>query len=368
MKILSTYLFKRTITINTIALFSIIILLLFMQATKYLEVVISKGLQLKYLFYISLLTMPSICNEVLPITVLISILTASQLMIKNNEMLIMQSSGLSPWKISKPIILVGLLGSFICLLFSLFIINYSYIKFLKLRDEIQNNFDIRIIGSNKFIQLTKYITIYIENAKSNGLLENILINNQTVNNEYTIYSKTARILKENYNLKILLNNGSLQKLDKVNKTVNFVNFDFYLLTIPQNKPEDSNYSRNSSRTLYLWELFYYNKLPFMKDLKVNNPKYYDLKKKDFILEINKRLNNVVLSLFFAVTAAFFLSRSTFNRNTSLLPIIKCTLTAGVVKVICISVLTVTSNLFLIVTCYTFIILAILYMIRKIRSL
>lgn len=368
MTILSSYLFKRVIIINTIALLGISILLLFMQATKYLEIVISKGLQLKYLLYISLLTMPSICNEILPITIFISILVAWQIMINNNEMLIMQASGLTPWKISKPVIIVGLLGSVICFIFSLFVINSSYIKFLKLRNEIQNNFNIRILGSNKFIQLTKDITIYIEKAKNNGLLENVLINNQTVDNEYTIYSQTARILTEKKILKILLNNGSLQKLDKINKTVNFVNFDFYVLTIPKNTSSSTHYIRDTSRSLYLWELLYYKKLSFMQSIQNENPQEYKKKVNDFILEINKRFNNVVLSLFFAVTVAFFLSRSTFNRRTQFLPIFKCILTTGIVKIVCISVLTVSSNLLIITTCYTFIIVTTFYMIKKIRSL
>ncbi|MGV3279102.1 LptF/LptG family permease [Rickettsiales bacterium LUAb2] len=361
---LSRYFFSKLIINTLIILFTTTVLLIVIQSTKFLDLIIGRGMPIKYLVYITITSMPSIWNELIPIATFISIIFTWQSLLNNNETVVMQSCGLSPLQISKPTLYIGLLSSFICLLFSLFIINTSYIQYVKLSREISNNFNIKIIGTNKFIQLTPEITLYVGNTLKDGRLTNVLIDNDTPEQEVTIYTNEATVVKEKNLLKLLLKKGSIQKLDKQTKATTFVNFDFYVLNVTP-KQKGTDVIRDSAKKMYLWELILFKKLKFVQDLQKNNLATYKQRVTSFTVEFNKRISNVILAISFSIIIAFFFSRSVFNRSMRFLPTIKSLLTCLIIKLFCVTILINTYNIYLIIVYYTLIILLDVYLLSKI---
>lgn len=346
-----------------IILFAISLLLLTLQATKFLDLIIGRGMPMKFLLYISFLSMPAAWNEVLPIGGFLSIIFTYHTLTSHNETVIMKAVGLTPFQIAKPSLIIGLVISFICFLFSLFIINYTFVSYLKLRSTLAQQFNLKIVGTNKFIQLTPNVTIYVGGSGKNGRMKNVLVDSEQPNEENTIYASYATIVKSHKSVKVLLQKGSLQKLDKKTNSLTFFNFDYYVLNVSQNIKHYKT-MRTTARSLYLWELIFYNHLTFMKNLKKYNPAAYKYKVKSFMVETNKRLVNIVLSFALAVIAAYFFSTFNFQRNQRYMPALKSIFSGVLLKVLCTTFLISSSSLIVIFTTYALIFLFIGYLLFR----
>lgn len=248
------------------------LLLTFLQGSKYVDLIVAKGLNPKYLFLMTFLTMPNIWNEVLPITLFVSILFAWYSLLHNHELVVLQTLGLDPFTMFKPMLCSGVVTSFICLLLSSTIISSSSLKYIELRNQLVNSFNVKVVDNNKFTQLTPSTTIYIGKNDKSGTLNNILINTLTKTKEYTIYAQHARVLKDNHQFKILLSDGDLQSSDLQTKAVNFMKFNFYLFSIPKPETPTIKDELSQPRVLSLPELLHYHHWPVIQNLP--NPKEF----------------------------------------------------------------------------------------------
>ena len=160
----------------------------------------------------------------------------SYLKLQNDkEIIVMQSAGISPFKISKPALLVALVSSIILFIISHFILPKTYTNFKELQDNIRNSEQKIILRDNVFININKYQTIFIGKVTKNNVLEEVFIQDKTDSlNLVEYFSKNGYVnIDRTINLRLI--KGTRVSTDKKGRST-ILNFDNYNIKVQ--KAED----------------------------------------------------------------------------------------------------------------------------------
>jgi lipopolysaccharide export system permease protein len=183
------------------SVFSIIIWTI--QGVNYLDFITKDGHSVKIYFYYSLLNLPKIIERILPFVFFISLFVQLHKYEKNNELSIFWTHGISQIKFLNILIIYSLIILFIQILISSIIspkaqdLARSFIR--------NSNIDYfpNLIKENKFLDISKNLTIYIDKKNNEKQFEKIVLNENFSNNDSIkikiINAKKGELFSENKN-------------------------------------------------------------------------------------------------------------------------------------------------------------------------
>ena len=222
------YFFSEFIRYFAVTLFALTSIIWTIQAVNFLDLVTDDGHAFRiYLFY-SFLTIPKIITKLIPFSFLIaSILTILKLE-KDNELIILWTSGLNKIRIVNLIFYISLIIMLFQLLMSTFITPETLNISRKLLKNSELQFVSSLLKEKQFNDTVKGLTIFVDKKNYDGTYENIFIKDEgklltKVSNESsTIFAKKGYV-DENEKTLILLN-GSIQKM-YTDRSVSIVKFE-----------------------------------------------------------------------------------------------------------------------------------------------
>ena len=236
--ILSWYIFKQTfknLFISTCVFVGIIWLT---QSFKSIKLIIDKGAGISEFFVLSAYSLPSWLLIALPFGTFAGCMISYLKLQNDKEILVMQSAGISPLKLSKPAFFAALLASTILFIISHFIMPKTYRNFKILQNEIRNNSQDFIIRDNIFIDINKNQTIFISKLNKINELEEIFIQDRSDPTSVVEIFSSKGILKYEDNLVLSMNNGTRISTDLKGRST-ILNFKSYDIEIKQDKNKKS---------------------------------------------------------------------------------------------------------------------------------
>ena len=222
------YFFYELFRYFTVVLFALTAIIWTIQAVNFLDLVTDDGHAFAIYFYYSILTIPKILTKLIPFSFLISLIITILKMEKDNELIILWTSGLNKIYIVNLIFKISILIMFLQLLMSILInpetLNYSR-KLLK-NSELQ--FASSLLKEKEFNDTVEGLTIFVEKERDNKIYENIFIRDdgevltKVSGNSSTIFAKSGYISDDEQNLILL--NGNIQKQED-DQSVSIINFE-----------------------------------------------------------------------------------------------------------------------------------------------
>ena len=222
------YFFSEFIRYFTVTLFALTSIIWTIQAVNFLELVTDDGHAFRiYLFY-SFLTIPKIITKLIPFSFLIaSILTILKLE-KDNELIILWTSGLNKIRIVNLIFYISL----IIMLFQLLMSTIITPETLNISRKLLKNSELQFVSSllkeKQFNDTLKGLTIFVDKKKNDGTYENIFIRDegklltQVSSGSSTIFAKSGYVNEDEKSL--ILFNGNIQRTEP-DKSVSIVKFE-----------------------------------------------------------------------------------------------------------------------------------------------
>ena len=269
-----------------VVLFALTAIIWTIQAVNFLDLVTEDGHAFKiYLFY-SLLTITKVLTKLIPFSFLLaSILTILKLD-KDNELIILWTSGLNKIHIVNLLLRISLLVMLLQLLMTSFITPKTLNFSRSLLKNSQLQFIPSLLKEKQFNDTIKHLTIFVEKKKNNGKYENIFIRDegniltQISSGSSTIFAKRAYVSKNEKSL--ILFDGNVQKLDDKG-SINIISFEQTQL----------NLSGLSTKTISDPKLQETSTMQILECLKTNNILGLNCGKhkneiKNAKIEINKR--------------------------------------------------------------------------------
>ena len=236
------YFFKEFLSLLTLIILSLACVVWAVQAVNFLDLVTEGGHSFNLYFSYTILGLPKIIARLLPFAFLIALCVTIIKFEKDNELIILWTSGLNKIKIVHLILLISILVT----LFQLIMSSTISPKSLFMSRGIIKNSDLSffpsLVKEKKFNDTVKGLTIFVESKKNNNLKNIFLRDDSDGSTSSTIIAKSGYVIKKGGYDFLILFNGIVQK-EKVKQ-----NEDNKISTINFTKTE-INLSKYASHTI-----------------------------------------------------------------------------------------------------------------------
>ena len=322
---INNFIFIKYVFLNILKLFLVISLVLtgivwLSRSLRYIDLIINKGLSLSSYFWFVSLIAPKILALLLPLISFVAIIYTYQRLKGESELLIMEISGLSKLFLMLPAILFGIIVALFLLFIEVYLSPSNYKTFKSFQSDLRNNFVMSTLEAGSFHNPIKGLTVYIDKASKDGVVENILIHD-TRNKEIesTILAKQGILTNLENKTKVVVFDGTRYVFNYKNKKTSILNFSKYEFQIITEKKETNRFKQVEERSIK--ELFY-------PDINISKKI-----KNEFLAEAHKRLSSPFLVLFMCSLGAFAILFGEFKRKTLITKIILCSFIAVMIQAI-----------------------------------
>ena len=230
------YIFHEFIRNFIVTLFAFAAVIWTIQAVNFLDLVTEDGHAFKIYILYSFLTITKVLTKLIPFTFLIASIITILKLERDNELIVLWTSGLNKIFIVNLIFRISILMMFVQLLMATTINP----KTLNISRTLLKNSELQFVPSllkvKQFNDTLKGLTIFVENKKVNGTYENIFIKDEgrvltkVSGGSSTIFAKSGYPTKDGKNL--ILFDGNIQKLNS-NGKIDIVKFEKTYLNIAE---------------------------------------------------------------------------------------------------------------------------------------
>ena len=221
------------------------------QAVNLLDIISEQGHGVKVYFVYTLLNVPKIFSKLLIFIYFITLFIILGKYVDNNEILVFWTNGI------KKIVFINFIGKLsilfliIQLILNLYIVPLTQnLKQDYLRNSSLNLFP-KLIQDKKFTNISKKMTIFVEENKKNGLLKGIYIKEELDNNESKIViAKNGKLVKNNDGYTFKLLNGKITNIDQRGSiNLNFKETTYELSKLKTNIRQENKLNETKSSIL-----------------------------------------------------------------------------------------------------------------------
>ena len=148
------------------------------RAVNFLDLIVEDGFMVTTYLYYSALNIPTIITRFIPLAFLLAIILSILKFDRQNEFVILWTSGLNKMKIVNLFFLISLFVTVTQIFLAVFIIPDTLNKSRSLLRSSDIKTISSIVKSKDFSDTFKYITFYVDEKKENGEMKNIVIRDE----------------------------------------------------------------------------------------------------------------------------------------------------------------------------------------------
>jgi len=304
-KTIYKYIFYEFTRYFAITLFTLAAIVWSVQAVNFLDLVTEDGHAFNVYFLYSLLTLSKVLTKLIPFSFLISATLTILKLEKDNELIILWTSGLNKIFIVNHLVYISLLVMFIQLILTSAINPTLLNESRTLLKNSKLEFVSSMFKEKQFNDTVEGLTIFIEKKTDDQIYKNVFIRDESTilssvgTKSSTIIAKSGYMSNDEKNLILL--DGNIQKLDEQNN-VNVVKFEktsFNLSDISTKSISEPKMQETS--TLRILECLQNKKIEF-HNCNLSEKTIMNLK-----IEINKRIGMPFFIPLIALICSFLLS-------------------------------------------------------------
>jgi len=234
MRILRTYLLKEHAGPFLISLGVFTGVLLLGNLVKLADLVVNKGVGLDYLLRFILYLVPFLCSYTIPMALLTAILLAFGRLGQDNELTAIRASGISLWRLTGPVVVVGLVMSLAMMSLNDRLIPWAHFASRRMLKEIGLRRPGTLFEAGTFIKEFKPYIIFVYRIDGNKLTKVRIYEPQPGRTTRTIIAERGEFVpvpeKQVVRLKLL--DGSSDEFDAQNPQTLYKSFfKTYFLTL-----------------------------------------------------------------------------------------------------------------------------------------
>jgi lipopolysaccharide export system permease protein len=299
------YFFFEFIRNFTIILFSLTAVIWTIQAVNFLDLVTEDGHAFKVYLLYSFLIVTKMVTKLIPFSFLLATIFTISKLEKDNELIILWTSGLNKIHIVNLIFRISLVVMIGQLLMSNIVTPETLNKSRKLLKFSDLQFVPSLLKKKVFNDTVEGLTVFVEDRNIDGTYNNIFIrddNNiltQIESSSSTIFAKSGMI--DEINKQLILKNGNIQRTSQ-DGSINTIKFEITSLNL-------SGLSTKSITEPKVQETSTLDILLCLtdKNTSLRNCQNEDKEKKDIKIEINKRFGMPIFIPLIGLMSCFALS-------------------------------------------------------------
>ncbi len=238
--------------------FALVLVLIYWinQAVRLFDELIADG-QSAYVFLeFTALSLPGVIRVVLPIAAFAASVYVTNRMLAESEMVVVQATGYSPWRLARPVFLFGLIVAAIMTILMHWLVPASTRVYGERSAEVAQDLTARLLTEGQFLNPVDGITLYIRNITPAGeLIDLFLSDTRDPAQSITYTAARAYLVKTDAGPRLVMQQGMAQTLETSTDrlfTTTFDDFTYYIGGLVQTGPRGVR----GIRELSTWELLH----------------------------------------------------------------------------------------------------------------
>lgn len=284
------YLFN-TIFIATVFITVVLTAIVFLtQSLRFLELVIESGASSMSFWVLTALALPRFFEVIIPLAMIAAVIFVYNRMNMDSEMVAIRSAGYSPYQIARSAIALSIIMAIFLYIMTMFAAPLSLAQMNKMRKVIKAQYSNALFRQGVFNRVGDDFTVYIKDKNIDGEMAGLMIHDsrKTNKNPSTIVAQKGIIINNDDGMQVVVYDGSRQEYDRQKQILQRLNFERYVIDMPDSGPVATRWREPDERTIT--ELFRPNP---------NNER--DMESlRDFKVEIHKRFTNPLLVIGFTL--------------------------------------------------------------------
>jgi lipopolysaccharide export system permease protein len=248
------YIFRTTFGAFAVVLVSVTILIWITQALRDIDIMTNQGQSVLVFVGITGLIIPLLVMLIAPIALTIAVGYVLNKLSTDSELIVMNASGMRPWVIFKPFLLVGIVVSIMVAFISVYLSPKGLRELRRWATEVRADLVSNIVQPGRFTVIEGKLTLHIRERLPDGQLLGIFIDDQRDPKErVTITAENGEILQNERGTLLGLANGSIQRQEAGARDPTIVLFSTSAFDLSRLSTGAQNI-RYTVREQYLWEL------------------------------------------------------------------------------------------------------------------
>jgi len=248
------YMFRTTMGAFALTCISLTVVMWFTQAIREFDLITSQRQTVFVFVGITGLLIPLLVMMIAPISLVLATGHVLNKLSSDSEIIVMNAAGVSPWRLVSPFIAVALVVS---LLVSAIAVYISPLSLRELRDwatQVRADILTNIVQPGRFTTVGGNLTFHIADRRPNGLLVGIFLDDRRDPKEHaTFLAQEGEIVKNDTGSFLVLDKGSVQRLETGQRDPRIVTFDRYAFDLSKFGVGPQNIVYNTHER-YIWEL------------------------------------------------------------------------------------------------------------------
>ena len=296
MNIFDRYIFKNLLTAALFVALVLVALIMLTQSLRFLELVMDSGASGLSFWILTFLALPRFLEIILPLAVMAGVLFVYNRMMSDSELTVIRAMGRSPLGLAKPALVLALIVTIFLWGMTLWAAPKSLSQMQHMRQVIKAQFSAFLLRDGVFNKIGSGLTVYIREKIGDEELRGILIHDtrDPARPPSTVMAKSGKIALGENGYEVLVFNGSRQEINAKTGILQRLNFDRYIVELPDSAPVRQRWKQPDERTIT--ELITPN---------LDNKRDRE-SLRDFRIELHRRITGPVLSIGFTLVACAFL--------------------------------------------------------------
>lgn len=250
MNYLTRYIFGQLFLAVVVITIMLTCIMWMAQSLRYIDFIANKGTPLLLFGEMILYLLPNLVVIVTPIAILIGVLFIYNKLTVDHELIVMQASGVSCWKIANPVILTSIIFTIFLYALTLYFLPLSFRKYRDISVSLREKSLISLVQVGQFNTLGRY-TVYARSQDSQGNFLGILIYDGSQREQPTLLmAEKGIVLNDAEGGRLLLLNGNRQEKDKTTNKPSVLYFDRYII-----EAKERSDSKKDARFLRAYERY-----------------------------------------------------------------------------------------------------------------
>ncbi|WP_026756605.1 LPS export ABC transporter permease LptF [Sediminimonas qiaohouensis] len=148
------------------------------RAVLLFDKMIGDGQSTAVVVELTLLTLPRVIALMLPMAAFAAAVYVTNRMSSESELVVMQASGFSPFRIARPVLVFGLIVALMSGLLGHFLVPASTERMRERQAEISSNITAKLLSEGTFLHPTNGVTFYIRKITQDGALQDVFLSDR----------------------------------------------------------------------------------------------------------------------------------------------------------------------------------------------
>jgi len=251
---LNWYIFRQLLLATLFVTLALTCAIWLTQSLHFVKLIINRGMTLGSFLQLTLLLLPTFLLIIMPIALFLAVLFSYNKMVSDREMVIMRTTGMSPFQLARPALIMAGVICVLCMALSFYLLPASFREFKSLEYSVRNDFSSVLLQEGAFNTFGEGLTIYVR-ARSENELQGILVqDNRNKEKLVTMMAEKGALVNTGDGPRVVMVSGNRQELNRQTGKVAILYFERYSFDLGLLGKEGENHWLEPGER-YLWELF-----------------------------------------------------------------------------------------------------------------